>query len=165
MPKILIADDSELILRQLSSTLSEVENWSVCGQAANGRQAVLMAHQLKPDVIILDLTMPMLDGLSATAEILKNSPAVPIILYTLHKNDQVQQDAIRVGARKVVSKSSSVDSLVEAIRQALVPTSTAVAFPLGGTGSTLEHPEQTKMTLEASTPKSSEAIPQSGEGI
>jgi DNA-binding NarL/FixJ family response regulator len=67
MPRILIADDHEAVLRQLSSILAEQKNWSVCGQAANGRQAVLMAHQLKPDLIILDIGMPMLDGLSAAS--------------------------------------------------------------------------------------------------
>jgi DNA-binding NarL/FixJ family response regulator len=164
MPKILIADDNQEVLRLLSAVLSKEADWNVCGQAANGRQAVLLAHQLKPDLVILDFSMPMLDGLRATAEILKNSPAVPIILYTLHKSDQVEQEARRVGARKVVSKTDCVDSLLETIRELLAPISTTIVLPLQTAAKTLELSEQTSVTLEA-TPKSSDPTPQSGEGM
>jgi CheY-like chemotaxis protein len=121
MPKILIADDNEEIRKLLSTVLSQDGKWDVCGQAANGRQAVLLAHQMKPDLIILDIAMPMLDGLHATVEILKHSPAVPIILYTLYKNDQIDLEGKKAGARKVLSKTEPVESLLESIRELLVP--------------------------------------------
>ena len=165
MPKILIADDNEQVRKLLSAVLSKEANWNVCGQAANGRQAVLMAHELKPDLVILDFSMPMLDGLRATAEILKNSPAVPIILYTLHKSDQVEQEAIRVGAKKVVSKTDSVDSLLQTIRELLGPALTTVVLPLETTARTMEPLEQTSVMLEARPKSSDRTPPQSGEGI
>jgi CheY-like chemotaxis protein len=165
MPKILIADDNEQILKLLSEVLSNEGYWNVCGQAANGRQAVLMAHQLGPDLIILDLTMPMLDGFGATAEILKNSPAVPIILYTLHKSDQVELEAKKVGARKVVSKTDSVDFLLETIRELLAPASTTIGLSLETTAKISERPEQTSVMLEPTPLKSSDPTPQSGKGI
>ena len=121
MPKILIADDSQQVLKQLCSILSKVEDWNVCGQATNGRQAILMAHQLKPDLTILDIAMPMLDGLHAAAEILKSTPDVPIVLYTLHKNDQIELEGKKAGARKVLSKTDPIDCLIETIRELLTP--------------------------------------------
>ncbi len=124
MPKILIADDNEQVRKHLSAVLSKEANWNVCGHVANGRQPVLMAHELKPDLVILDFSMPMLVGLR------KNSPAVPIILYTLHKSDQIEQEAIRVGAKKVVSKTDSVDSLLQTIRELLGPALTTIVLPL-----------------------------------
>jgi DNA-binding NarL/FixJ family response regulator len=122
MPKILIADDNEQIRKLLSIALAQDGNWNVCGEAANGRQAVLLAHKLKPDLIILDIAMPMLDGFRATAEILKTSPAVPIILYTLHRNDQIDLEGKKAGARMVLSKTEPVETLLESVRELLTPS-------------------------------------------
>jgi two-component system chemotaxis response regulator CheY len=127
MPKILIADDSELLRKSLKNIFSNHDGWNVCGEAANSRQAVLMAHQLKPDVIILDIAMPMMDGLHAAIEILKGEPSVPIILYTLHKSDQIELEGKKAGARSVISKGENSEVLVEAIRELL---GQAVALPL-----------------------------------
>lgn len=122
MPKILIADDNEQILQFLSALLSQEPDLKVCGQARNGRQAVLMARELAPDAVILDLQMPMLDGLGATAEIVKLYPLIPILLYTVHKNEQIDREAKKVGVRKVIAKTDSPESLLASIRAFLPPT-------------------------------------------
>lgn len=125
MPKILIADDNEQILQFLSTLLSQEPDLNVCGQARNGRQAVLMASELAPDAVILDLQMPMLDGLGATAEIAKLYPLIPILLYTVHKNEQIDREAKKAGARKVIAKTDSPESLLASIRAFLpAPTQT-----------------------------------------
>jgi DNA-binding NarL/FixJ family response regulator len=119
VPKmILIADDSEFLRTNLRSLLQRPD-WVVCGEAANGRQAVLMASQLKPDLIVLDFAMPMLNGIQAAEEILKVTPRVPIVLYTLHKNPQLDFDANKVGISKVISKSDNVNSLISYLEELL----------------------------------------------
>jgi DNA-binding NarL/FixJ family response regulator len=109
MAKILIADDSTLIRPMLGAALSARGDWTICGEAANGRQAVLLALQLRPDLIILDFFMPMLSGLQAAEQILKMMPLVPIVLYTMHDNAQVEAEARRIGIRKVISKAKSMN--------------------------------------------------------
>jgi two-component system, chemotaxis family, chemotaxis protein CheY len=118
MPKILIADDSEVMRKIVRSLVSEVEGWAVCGEADNGQQAVLLAQELKPDLVVLDLAMPLLDGLHACAEILKLTPLVPIVLYTLHKTPELELEAKKAGAKAVVSKSDDPQVLVEALKKA-----------------------------------------------
>jgi DNA-binding NarL/FixJ family response regulator len=105
--KILIADDSALIGPMLDAAFEARADWTICGQAANGRQAVLLAAELKPDLILLDFLMPMLTGLQAAEEILKIMPRVPIVLYTMYDNAQLEAEAKKIGIRKVVSKANS----------------------------------------------------------
>jgi DNA-binding NarL/FixJ family response regulator len=131
--KILIADDNEPVRRFLKTVLSQHSGWSICGEAANGRQAVLMAIQLKPDLIILDLSMPMLNGIEAAAEILKITPTVSIVLYTLHKNSQLDLKAKMIGVRKVISKTDDQTELIAGLEELLGHGSTS-GGPLGVTG-------------------------------
>lgn len=115
MLKILIADDNEVVRRCLKSALSAEPDWSLCGEASNGQQAVLLAHQLKPDLVVMDLAMPLLDGLRASTEILKLAPALPIVLYTLHNNPQIALEAKKAGIQRVVSKTDDLKVLLETI--------------------------------------------------
>jgi len=117
--KILIADDNEPLRTFLKATLSEHSGWSICGEAANGRQAVLMAIQSKPDLVVLDLSMPMLNGLEAAAEILKILPNVPIVLYTLHKGAQLDLEAKKIGVCKVLSKDEGQLELIAGLEELL----------------------------------------------
>jgi DNA-binding NarL/FixJ family response regulator len=142
MSKILIADDNELVRTSLKDIFSHHEGWNVCGEAANGRQAVLMADQLKPDLVILDIAMPMMDGLHAAIEILKGEPAVSIILYTLHKSDQIELEGKKAGARRVISKGENSKVLVEAIRE-LLGQSAALPAPVEETLTGTDLPKQT----------------------
>ena len=118
MARILIADDSEFLRTHLRAFLQR-PGWFLCGEAANGRQALLMASQLKPDVIVLDFAMPMLNGIEAAREILKALPSVPIVLYTLHRNPQLERDAIEAGIRKVISKGEGSDALIASLQELL----------------------------------------------
>jgi two-component system, chemotaxis family, chemotaxis protein CheY len=125
MLKILIADDSEVMRKIVRSLLSEVQGWSVCGEADNGQQAILLAQELKPDLIVLDLAMPLLDGLRASAEIVKFAPLVPIVLYTLHKTPEIELEAKKAGAKSVVSKSDDPQALVETLKKAAAESTAA----------------------------------------
>jgi DNA-binding NarL/FixJ family response regulator len=116
MFRILIADDSDDTRAFVRAALS-TRGWTVCGEAANGRQAVLMASQLKPDLVIVDLSMPMLTGLEATREIRRAVSGQKVMLFTLHSSPQLTGAAASVGALKVVSKSDGLSALIAAIEQ------------------------------------------------
>jgi DNA-binding NarL/FixJ family response regulator len=121
MRRILIADDNELVRKSLKEMLSEGSKWLVCGEASDGDEAIGMVSELKPDLVILDFKMPRVDGLRAAAQILKLMPAVPIVLYTLHKSAQIEQAARAAGIHRVVSKYESADHLVESVEELLSP--------------------------------------------
>jgi len=106
-------------MSNLRATLKDHEGWIVCGEAANGQQAVLMASQLKPDLVILDWSMPMLNGLDAAAEILKIAPGMPILIFTLHNVPQIELAAKRIGVKQVISKADGAAALVAAIEELL----------------------------------------------
>lgn len=113
MVKILIADDSDLVRSKLADALSTHAGWSICGQAANGRRAVLQALDLRPDLILMDFSMPMLSGLQAAEEILKLMPSVPVVLYTVYDDQQMEAEAKKIGICKVISKSRSENLVAE----------------------------------------------------
>jgi DNA-binding NarL/FixJ family response regulator len=117
MARILIADDSELVRVSLKALFADHQDLQVCGEAGDGWQAIQLATQLKPDLLILDIAMPVLDGFHAAAEIVKREPTLPIIIYSLHESPQVELEAKKAGARCVVSKSASPELLLKAIRE------------------------------------------------
>jgi DNA-binding NarL/FixJ family response regulator len=95
------------------------EGWHVCGEAENGVEAVAKASELRPDVIILDLAMPVMDGLRATREISAALPGVPILIHTLHNAPGVELEAKKSGARRIINKTESADELLKAIEESL----------------------------------------------
>ena len=110
MIRILIVDDNELVRKHLKNFLQGADGtFTVCGEAGDGIQAVLKAHELKPDAVILDLAMPLMDGISAAREIAKTAPGLAMFLYTLHMSPQVEVEALSAGIRKVVAKPSAGD--------------------------------------------------------
>jgi DNA-binding NarL/FixJ family response regulator len=113
MVRILIADDSDLVRSKLAAELSTHGDWTVCGEALNGRKAVLQALDLRPDLILLDFSMPMLSGLQAAEEILKLLPSVPVVLYTLYDDPQMRAEAKKIGICKVIPKASSTNLVAE----------------------------------------------------
>ncbi|MGH9528708.1 MAG: response regulator [Terriglobales bacterium] len=113
--RILIADDHEVVRRGLIALLQGQTDWQVCGEAADGRDAVDKAQQLKPDVIILDIGMPSLNGLEATRQILKTNPHARVLILTLHDSDQVVRDVLNAGARGFLLKSDAARDLVAAV--------------------------------------------------
>jgi two-component system, chemotaxis family, chemotaxis protein CheY len=150
MPKILIADDSEAMRKIVTSLLSAVEGWVVCGEAENGQQAVLLAQELKPDMIVLDLAMPLLDGLHACTEILKIEPLVPVVIYTLHKTPEIELEAKKAGAKAVVSKSDDPEVLVEALRKAAEES--RAAWPIEAVTGTLFNAIPAQASANAAEP-------------
>jgi DNA-binding NarL/FixJ family response regulator len=113
--RILIADDHEVIRRGLSTLLQAHEGWEVCGEAKDGRETVEMAKQLKPDVVILDIGMPNLNGLAATRQLAQQNPQQKIIVLTITDSDQVIREALDAGARGFVLKSDAARDLVSAV--------------------------------------------------
>ena len=89
--------------------------WVVCGEAVNGRQAVSMCQAMKPDTAVLDISMPELNGLDVSKQILKVSPTTEILVFTMHELEQLVRDMLAVGARGYLLKSDPAHNIVEAI--------------------------------------------------
>lgn len=117
--RFLIADDNPTVRRMLRALLETHEGWLVCGEAENGLEAVAKASELRPDVVVLDLAMPVMDGLRATREISAALPGVPILIHTLHNAPGVELEAKKSGACRIINKTESADELLRAIEEAL----------------------------------------------
>src|SRR5499425_102071 len=113
--RILVADDHEVVRRGLCGLLGSQPDWEICGEASNGREAVEKTLQLKPDVVILDVGMPVLNGLEATRQILKSNPQARVLILTLHDSDQVVREVLDAGARGFLLKSDAARDLVAAV--------------------------------------------------
>jgi DNA-binding NarL/FixJ family response regulator len=113
--RILVADDHEVVRRGLVTLLQAHENWEVCGEASDGREAVEKAKLLKPDIVILDVGMPNLNGLAATRQLTQSNPQVKIIVLTITDSDHVIREALDAGARGFVLKSDAARDLVAAV--------------------------------------------------
>ena len=116
--RILIADDNEVVRGRLGELLETQENWEICASVGNGRDAVAKAVELKPSLIILDMAMPEMDGLSAAREIVKILPSIPIVLFTLHKFPTIDLEAKKAGVRHVVAKPDT-DTLLRVAEEVL----------------------------------------------
>jgi DNA-binding NarL/FixJ family response regulator len=114
--RILLADDHELTRSGLRFLLEQQPDWTVCGEASNGRLAVEMAEKLQPDFAILDVSMPGLNGLEATRQILKSRPRTKILIYTMHETERIILDALEAGARGVVLKSDAGENMTAAVQ-------------------------------------------------
>jgi DNA-binding NarL/FixJ family response regulator len=114
--RILVADDHEIVRRGLVSLIASHSGWEVCAEAENGRMAVERVKELRPDVVILDIGMPILNGLEATQEILRDNPQVKVLILTLLDAERVVQAARDVGARGYILKSDASRVLVAAVQ-------------------------------------------------
>jgi DNA-binding NarL/FixJ family response regulator len=118
MVRILLADDHDVVRRGLRDQLSQHSGWEICGEACNGREAVKLASKLSPDVAVIDLSMPELNGLEATRQIRKVMPKTEVLIFTMHENEQLIREVLSAGARGYVLKSDAgrqVTSAVEAL--------------------------------------------------
>jgi DNA-binding NarL/FixJ family response regulator len=113
--RILVADDHEIVRRGLISLIKSHPDWEVCAEADNGRQAVEKANQTKPDIAILDIGMPVLNGLEATRQILRERPRVRVLILTITDTDQAVQAVLDAGARGFLLKSDAARDLVTAV--------------------------------------------------
>jgi DNA-binding NarL/FixJ family response regulator len=114
MTRILIADDHEVARRGIRALLESHPSWEVCAEASDGREAVELAAATNPDLILLDIGMPNLNGLEAARQILAVSPDVPILILTMHDSDNVVREVLRAGARGFILKSDAGRDLVAA---------------------------------------------------
>ena len=143
--RILIADDHDIVRCGLRSLLESHPGWDICAEARTGQEAVAQAEEIRPDIAILDITMPELNGLEAARRILKTCPRTEILLLSVHHSDQLVRDIVEAGIRGYVVKSDSDRDLVSAV-EALAnhePWLTSCAAELlvskGGTDEELEH--------------------------
>src|SRR5579871_552716 len=117
---VLIVDDSPTIRKVICELFTREGDFEVCGEAENGRQAIDKAMDLKPALIVTDLSMPVMNGLFATRILRKLMPEVPIILYSAHIDPYVEKEALAAGASAVLPKSDAVALLIERSRRLLL---------------------------------------------
>ena len=115
MLKILLADDHRLLRETLRAGLTEAGE-EVVGEAANGREAVSLAVDLRPDVVLIDLSMPVLDGIEATRQITATSPSCRVVALTMHPDAEHKRRAFEAGAVACLSKDSSLTEVIETVR-------------------------------------------------
>lgn len=117
--KILIADDHEIVRQGIRRVLEAKPEWQICGEAANGQEAVRMAQELTPDVIIMDVTMPVMSGFEATDEISRLPIGSRVLFFTMHESGGMAGSARRSGAHGYVVKSRAARDLVHALERLL----------------------------------------------
>lgn len=117
--RILLADDHQVVLAGLRAILETQEGWQVCGEAATGREAVEKANQLKPDVVVMDFSMPEMNGVEATREILKLLPNTEVLILTMTESGALAEEALAAGARGFVLKTDANRQLVAAVKKLL----------------------------------------------
>jgi DNA-binding NarL/FixJ family response regulator len=115
MTRILVADDHDIFRRGLKDLLVSHPGWEVIGEAKTGREAVTLAEELKPDIVVIDISMPELNGLEAARKIHKAFPKIGILILTLHFSDQLVTDVVEAGARAYIMKSDADRDLVRAV--------------------------------------------------
>ncbi|HXO15367.1 MAG TPA: response regulator transcription factor [Steroidobacteraceae bacterium] len=113
--RILIVDDHAVMRRGVRSLLESREGWEVCGEAATGREAVTESLRLRPDVVVMDVSLPELNGLDATRQILKAAPEIEVLVLTMHHSEELVRDVLKAGARGYLLKADADESLIAAV--------------------------------------------------
>jgi DNA-binding NarL/FixJ family response regulator len=113
--RILVADDHEVMRLGIRNLLEARDHWTVCAEASNGKEAVDKTMKCQPDVVILDITMPTMNGLEAASHISASYPQIPIILFSLHLSDEMMNTLKPATIRGAVSKSEAGRDLVDAV--------------------------------------------------
>src|SRR6266581_2033271 len=117
--RILIADDHEVMRLGIRNLLESVSNWTVSGEASTGREAVELALESPPDIIIMDITMPEMNGLEAAAKIAEHRPEIPVIMFSLHLSEDVVGRFKTGSILGAVAKSEAARDLLDAVRSVL----------------------------------------------
>ncbi len=115
MLRILLADDHEVVRRGLREQLGDHDGWEICGEACDGREAVKLALKLAPDVAVIDLSMPELNGLEATRQIRRELPRTEVLIFTMHETEQLIREVLSAGARGYVLKTDIGRHLTNAV--------------------------------------------------
>jgi DNA-binding NarL/FixJ family response regulator len=114
-PRILIVDDHALLRRGIESIITRRSLGTVCGEAGNGEEAIRKVRELKPDLVIMDISMPKMGGIEATKQIRKFAPDLKIIILTMHDSRQMAEIAEEAGATRLIVKSEAQEELARAI--------------------------------------------------
>jgi DNA-binding NarL/FixJ family response regulator len=114
--RILVADDHEVMRTGVSALIEQEPGWQVCGTATNGQEAVAAARKLKPDVVVLDMTMPELDGLEALRGIKQTLPNTEVVIFSAHHSEEVIEELFDAGAKSYIQKSDAGRHLIAAIK-------------------------------------------------
>ncbi|MGC2331145.1 MAG: response regulator [Candidatus Acidiferrales bacterium] len=117
--QILIADDHELLRRGIRAMLETQIEWEICGEAINGQDAVDKAATMRPDLVILDINMPVLNGLAAVRQMLRSAPQTKILVFTVHDSDQTEKEVRAAGGHAYLSKSNASKDLLRVVRDLL----------------------------------------------
>ncbi|MDO9714277.1 response regulator [Paracraurococcus lichenis] len=115
MVRILLADDHDVVRHGLKHLLESESGWEVCGEAHDGREAVALAEQLKPDIAVLDITMPVLNGLEVTRRIRATCPETEVLVFTMHESEELMREVFAAGARGYLIKSDAARYIVAAV--------------------------------------------------
>jgi two-component system, NarL family, sensor kinase len=117
--QILIADDHEMLRRGIRNALEDRQDWQICGEAVDGQETVNKVNTLRPDLVILDINMPVLNGLAAVRQILRNRPQTKIVIFTVHDSEQTLKEIQAAGAHAYVSKNDASDALLRVVEDLL----------------------------------------------
>jgi DNA-binding NarL/FixJ family response regulator len=166
--RILIADDHEIVRKGLKTLLASRSGWVICAEAGTGRDAVALALKHRPDIVIMDLSMPELNGLEATRKIRKMLPKTQVVILSLHYSDQLVREVVDAGARAYVLKSDASSELLIAI-EALANnrpffTSGATQVLLDGFSRPLSDVPQTPLMYKSLTARQREIVQLLAEG-
>jgi two-component system nitrate/nitrite response regulator NarL len=113
--RILVVDDHEVVRQGIRTILSARPEWEICGEAVNGQEAIRLAEELRPDAIIMDITMPVMSGLEAARQITRNKNSPPILIFTMHESRSLADSVRETGARGFVFKSRASHDLIHAL--------------------------------------------------
>ncbi|MBZ5624536.1 MAG: response regulator transcription factor [Acidobacteriia bacterium] len=134
--RILIADDHQVVRKGVAAILGERPEWEICAEASTGREAIAAAARLKPDVVVMDICMPDMNGLEATRHIVKQNPQTQVLILSMHQSEQLVRDVLASGARGYLLKGDVSGDLVAAVdalgRQKPFFTSSVVEAILSG---------------------------------
>ena len=159
--RVLVADDHEAVLEGVRALLEREAGLEVCAVARNGRDAVASATRTKPDVVVLDMTMPDLDGISAIRQIKRALPETEVVVYSAHSSEEVIEEAFDAGAKSYIGKAGTSRDLIEAIRSVaehkpfFTPEISQILFGkfLGADG-----PKKAGMSEQKLTPREREVV-------
>jgi len=165
---VLIVDDHEVVRRGLRALIESHPGWEVCGEATTGREAVQKASNLKPNMVVMDIAMPELNGLEATRQILKAIPRTPVLILTVHESEQVVHEVLKAGAQGIVLKSDASRDLVAAIealsQHKVFFTSSVAKIMLEGYRKKGSHDESSENPPSVLSPREREIIQLLAEG-
>jgi DNA-binding NarL/FixJ family response regulator len=113
--RVVLADDHEVVRKGIRAIVNGHPPWMVCGEAENGQQAIDLVLEMKPDLVVLDISMPVMNGLQATARIRQLAPSTKILILSMHDSRQVEHGALAVGADAFLTKTASPETFIRTL--------------------------------------------------